>query len=462
MTSEITAPTGTPGGDFFLTPELAQRLNLVQHLLVNSDQLLLIMAERGAGKTIFLRQILANAQENWKLISLTGSPTIVENTLFSALNQAFRLSTDSTSLDTLADALRVAIAAARFNGEMPILCVDDAHMLPLETLRWLIELSMTGQPHTRLRLLMGCEPQITSLFVTPEFGVLRNSLIHTLDIPPFSPAQAADYLRAKFPGASWDSAVVRQWHAQANGLPGGLQHLASARPAWSASTKDAPTATTTPARLAQWLKWGGAIALASALASGLAWFGLRQATEPAAPRSQTAPSPAPAQAEVPHKTVDLPLPAENPPPDLLSPQFHQLPPAPVLPPAPPSATPPKPPLALPPPTSAAEESPPAQTGAAQPTPLPDSAWLRQQDPNAYTVQLMGSHELDSVRQFIQHHGLTGDLAVFKASRNNKDWFVLVQGVYPTRQAAEAAKAQLPPAVRATQPWARSLKSVQGR
>ena len=42
---------------YFLASELNQRLNLIRHLVQNSEQLLLVLAETGCGKSSLLKQL---------------------------------------------------------------------------------------------------------------------------------------------------------------------------------------------------------------------------------------------------------------------------------------------------------------------------------------------------------------------------------------------------------------------
>lgn len=436
-----------PGGDdqYFATPELTQRLNLILHLLRNSDQLLMIMADQGHGKTLFLQQVIAQARDNWKLITLTGSPTITAEALFSALNRAFHLEDEDQPMQARAETLRTVIAAARYNEELPILLVDDAHMLPLETLSWLMHLGMSGEPHTRLRLLIGCEPQITSLFATPEFEILRNSLIHTLDLPPFTEAQTQQFIQAQLRAAGYaspglfDDDALRRLYQQSEGVPEAVNRLARER-----LTQHRRETAPSPRRSPQgWARLIIAVLAAAALAGAMVWF----SRPPTAPESRALSLP-PSAGDLPYATsLDSPqerLPqASDPPPD----------PEPIPEPEPTPEPAPEP-IAEPP---VAIEDPPNALG------LHSARWLANQPPQAYTVQLMGSHEAEAIKIFIQKHGLTGPLAMFKTQHRGKDWYVLVRGIYATQGDAKAARDRLPEALRQrTKPWIQPLAAVRAK
>ncbi len=88
------------------------------------------------------------------------------------------------------------------------------------------------------------------------------------------------------------------------------------------------------------------------------------------------------------------------------------------------------------------------------------AWLRRQDPNHYTVQLMGSSREADIATFVRRHRLKGELAYFRGLSQGKDWYSLVAGVYPDFQAANRAAAQLARKVPGISPWVRRIGNIR--
>ncbi|MGE3772447.1 MAG: SPOR domain-containing protein, partial [Gammaproteobacteria bacterium] len=140
-------------------------------------------------------------------------------------------------------------------------------------------------------------------------------------------------------------------------------------------------------------------------------------------------------------------------------------PAPVAPVPPPAAAPE--PIVAPKPAPAPPAPKPAPTPAAKPPPVSSPApmkgtgfsadWLLKQPRGAYTLQLAGVRDRASATRFIQRHGLGAEATVLTTRRDGQPWYVLVHGYYPTRQAALAAAARLPAAVRKeVKPWARTV------
>lgn len=107
-------------------------------------------------------------------------------------------------------------------------------------------------------------------------------------------------------------------------------------------------------------------------------------------------------------------------------------------------------------TQAAPPRPAKQDAATGPK---RESWLLAQDGNQYTLQLIGSHQESTVLKLIETHRLGKQASYFRTRYKDDDWYVLLYGIYPSRDAALAAIRKLPQPLQAQKPWARTLKSV---
>ncbi len=88
------------------------------------------------------------------------------------------------------------------------------------------------------------------------------------------------------------------------------------------------------------------------------------------------------------------------------------------------------------------------------------AWLLRQPPKSYSLQLLGSRSEKSVTRFIEDNLLDlRQTAYYRGNFKDSEWFVLLYGIYPSRNAALEARERLPEALRKGKPWPRSLESV---
>jgi DamX protein len=466
-----------PKSVFYATPELTQRLNLIHHLLGHSEQLLLVLAEAGHGKTTLCHQVQAAAEENWKLLPLAATAQTAPEGLLLHVLAGLAVKPAGRSAAAMTETLRSQVAAVRYNGQLPVLIVDDAHMLPLETLSLLIQLAMTGDNNSRLRVILFCEPQITSVFAAPEFEILRRTLIHTLDIPPFTEKQLRGYIqfclhqaRFNLSQSPFSDMATRYIFQQSEGVPAQINRLA--RQMLAQHVGGLGNLQHKP--LQKWL-----YRISMALLLGLLLAGLALGGAWLKGYFQSAPPPV----ENPPLELPLPVPGQEPEsqPQTSPPQTPPQPVEPAVAPQPAAAPsePAKAVVELPatPSTSAAPASaqPPAAPSTAPSTPLPTTldaeemselagvkseTWLRSQPQESYTIQILGTHEKEALEKFMQKHKLRGDVSMFRTAYKNRDWHVLLYGIYPDRSRATAAIDELPASLRqATQPWVRSLGSV---
>lgn len=85
------------------------------------------------------------------------------------------------------------------------------------------------------------------------------------------------------------------------------------------------------------------------------------------------------------------------------------------------------------------------------------SWIKQQNKNHFTLQLLATHQESTLPKYLKKFALKDDAATFKSKRNNEDWFTLIYGQYPTKSAAQNAAKQLPKGV--AKPWIRSFASI---
>ena len=89
------------------------------------------------------------------------------------------------------------------------------------------------------------------------------------------------------------------------------------------------------------------------------------------------------------------------------------------------------------------------------------SWISQQNPKHFTLQVMGSHEQNSIITVMHAHKLNPKKAsVLHTRLNGKDWYILVYGSYNSRDKARAAVPTLPKGLRITKPWPRQIGDIK--
>ncbi len=91
--------------------------------------------------------------------------------------------------------------------------------------------------------------------------------------------------------------------------------------------------------------------------------------------------------------------------------------------------------------------------------LKNPAWLKQQNPDNWTLQVLGARDPDTLIKFARQHRLGADSAWFMTELNGKPWYVLVHRFYGNRDIARNAISRLPAGLRQARPWVKSLQAI---
>ncbi len=94
--------------------------------------------------------------------------------------------------------------------------------------------------------------------------------------------------------------------------------------------------------------------------------------------------------------------------------------------------------------------------------IKQEAWLLQQSPNTYTLQLLGTANEQALINFARRHQIEDQSAYFSTSRDGRPWYSLVYGAYPDSVSARSAAKALPSKLRGLNPWPRSLQDIQAQ
>ncbi len=77
----------------------------------------------------------------------------------------------------------------------------------------------------------------------------------------------------------------------------------------------------------------------------------------------------------------------------------------------------------------------------------------------YTLQFMGSHDVNEIKDFIKDNHLGEQASYYHTYYLGQDWYVLTYGSYPTEQSAARAYQSLPKQLNDMQPWIRRMEGI---
>lgn len=465
---------------YFDTPERAERLQLVAHLIRNAEAIPYIRGPKGAGKTRFADHLAAVLRQEFTVAQLGGATV---SDVPEAVCQA---------LGVAVDRWPAGVMDAAADGGLAVL-VDDVDRLAGSALPALQDLRAQGA-------------RLVFLGSGDHAALPGDWDLQLIDLPPFSEQQLRDFLDflGRAEAMLLKDTELGRLHRTSKGQPGALI-------AALASGKDAGADRLSQRGLLPWRWLAGGLAVM--LVALVLWQQDRINALFAPPAEAPAQEAGVIAIPLPGHAEEAPVEAAAPIPEIMAdapPQLTLPPPAAaeVMPDAPAAVDAAQSPAdesgepALPAVEVAGEAEPvpaaetAAETGskagsqtiaaaapiepaapavvAAKPAKaaavpaaqvetaktasgLMDEAWLRSRRGKAYTLQLVGARDRAAIDSFIRMHRLGGRYAVFARDLSGAPWYSLVYGDYPDRDAALRARDRLPKALRKA--WPRTFESV---
>jgi septal ring-binding cell division protein DamX/type II secretory pathway predicted ATPase ExeA len=212
--------------DFFSTTEVNARLDLVRHLIENSELVPLVRGPSGIGKTLMASRLQQLAPENWSVCHFEADPTMQPERLLAVIARCVGLPDIAGELlQRLVDRFEVL----RKRGRIPVLLVDDAQMLPPTSLITLLRLFERQLNGVRLvSIVLFADEQIDLLLSTPQLQVMSPQAIQAIDLPAMTRQEATAYMKFLLHNEglseklALDEVRMNRLYREVRGIPGPL------------------------------------------------------------------------------------------------------------------------------------------------------------------------------------------------------------------------------------------------
>jgi type II secretory pathway predicted ATPase ExeA len=211
---------------FFSFPLFSQRLHMLRNLATGFDYLVLVIGEKGCGKTVFLEKFLAETKSNWLPCKIRCYASITVDIIFDRI--ANLLGIKEFSADNKLAAINDHLADLRQKNIVPILLLDDAHELRPDVLLSVCQLGATGDTRRNAQILAFSEPQINSTLATIDPQLPRQAVLNKLFIQAFNESQTAAYIKHRLFQAGLtknnplNSSCITEIHKLSGGFPGAI------------------------------------------------------------------------------------------------------------------------------------------------------------------------------------------------------------------------------------------------
>lgn len=495
---------------FFAGEGFTATLDQLEHHSRYGNLLLVVTGPSGVGKTVLRKELVRRMGEEAEICALLAHPLHTTAQVLHQVAQAFGLGDDllGGQEDELEAFCQRLAGAAR--GATRLLIIDDADTLDAGVVGALVNLAhrLREDAEPALKIVLFGEPHLSAMLAQSGISAGRGEDVHIIPLPPLAPEETGDYLQHRLAQAGFDKELplstsqLEALHKAGHGLPAQINrqagHFLSELLDIASAIEEEPV-TLTPALKRSLMVAGGIVVAGFLLLQLPKLFRADEAPRPAGmpvvveatPASTSAaaePTPLGTTPALDAAESEPVITTAEPAPDtvagpLSATQDETVTPLPESGPevalpaptdTPPSAVPPSEALASTPVETAPAVEPEPAPVAVQPEPQParepvrhetasavslprSEEGLKQANPKHYTVQLLGVSEEAKLAAFIRQHRLSGDLRTYRTQRAGQPFYILVQGVYPSRSAAQSAAGRLTGLP--DKPWVKSIAAV---
>ena len=453
----------------FIDQQLEMSVNVLVDYLQNQNSTLALLGEIGVGKTTLLRILLRKGYQHFNFCTLRAKSSTTFAHVEQKIKERWRIPENSENENIESDEY---IKKYIETNKYPVIIIDDAHRLRTHELDALLQLKhrVGLQSDQKLGLVLASEPSIQSKLTELEQTNPAATHIYQINTRPFDANQCERYInfRLKKAGADnidlFDQEQIQQFYTKSQGLPRVINSLA--RETLTKRCQQDPQHKTPGANSAPFVRLGIIVAGIAGIAFLIGTF-FKQPKEPIEldlGESETI------QEEIDTTTktteVDIPVPPIEKQSDTLKSEekvVHKPYVAPLV----------LGPLKIGETTN--EEKPKEEeivkteesikkleTNNAETTektlPFPPD-WLLTQNPKAYTVQIVASPSQENLFAFTEKNFANKQTAYYIKSSRDKQWFILVYGVFTTREEALAAIEGLPADTKKNKPYPLQINKI---
>ncbi len=187
---------------FYADQNRIQIMEATEHLIEYSSNFQVIVGESGVGKSHFLAALSARIDNNWRIATVNNAEQHDTLSLIQSILDAFGALNSANA--ELLEALETQLAEINQLGFKPVLMVDSAQALSLDSLRFLIQLSQQKQDdEPYINIVLFAAEEVTEALQSSELKAYRDC-IHIATLNRFDKEGVSAYLRHKMAVAGYD------------------------------------------------------------------------------------------------------------------------------------------------------------------------------------------------------------------------------------------------------------------
>jgi len=465
----------------FTDKQLEMSMNVLIDYLLNQNSTIVLLGEVGIGKTTNLRMLLRKGYQQFNFCTLRAKPKITFDEIEQRIKERWRLQKNiveeisETDIDNEHLTTSEHIKKYIESNKQPVLIIDDAHRLQNSVLDELLKLKHhvgLQSPHT-LGLVLASEPALQIQLAELERINPAATQIYQIHLRSFDAKQCEEYIQYRMDkaGASseslFSSEKITEIYIRSKGIPKHINKLAREEISRLCEENTARISTTKKLKSSATMRLGLILAGLIGLAAIFAAISNKPDTsdesvlldlgKPKLEKKDTNHENlvSDTKASVEEKlTSSIPKPSEQP---ITKPYVAPLVLGPLQDKKLNTKTQDKESILV---KKTETTSVQSKNEAAAKVSSYSSDWILEQDPNAYTIQIVASTNENNLLYFAKNNSLNENTAYYKKTSANKNWFVLVHGIYSSREDALRGIESLTDSLKKNTPYPTQIKYLQ--
>ena len=214
-----------------LTPQLNNRLDRIKSLITFSEKLVIVTAGKGGGKSVLADYVESIPEKNWKMCLIQANEVMDKEILACEIIQQVSPNKADDKIQTIS-LLHKFLEYSSKNEIVPVILIDDAHKLPIDTLEFVLELGALRYAESMFHFVLFADESITDDLEKERLADLMSALVYRINVPGLSMDQTKEYLDNRLSASGeinkypFNDEDIEDIYIKSGGLPKSVNILA--------------------------------------------------------------------------------------------------------------------------------------------------------------------------------------------------------------------------------------------
>ncbi len=195
-------------GFFFAGGRRGDILSALLHVAQHEDGIMTVVAEVGSGKTLLARLMISKLPADICTIYL-ANPSFSRDEILGAIARDLGLTGLPRSTEARLSALHDELLRRHAAGQRVLLVIDEAHAMPLDSLEEVRLLSnLETEHHKLLNIMLFGQPELDETLADRRMRQVRDRVIHRFQLTPLPAGEAAAYVDHRLRASGWSGGAL--------------------------------------------------------------------------------------------------------------------------------------------------------------------------------------------------------------------------------------------------------------